>query len=47
MDSQYFGVVEMLFSFGLVLAFCFWQLYSVSQAKKRRLERERLERGGD
>jgi hypothetical protein len=44
MDSKYFGVVEMLFSFGVVLAFGFWQLYSVSQAKKRRLEREREKR---
>ena len=26
------------------LAFCFWQLYSVSQAKKKRLERERQSR---
>jgi hypothetical protein len=31
----------MLLFFGAALAFCFWQLYSVSQAKKRRLERER------
>ena len=46
MDSKYFGVVEMLFSFGLVLAFGFWQLYSVSRAKKKRLERERLNGGG-
>ena len=45
MDSNNYGVVEMLLSFGVVLAFLFWQLYSVSQAKKNRIERERLERG--
>jgi hypothetical protein len=31
----------MLFSFGVVLVFGFWQLWSVSKAKKARLERER------
>ena len=41
MDQKYYGVVEMLLSFGVVLAFCFLQLHSVSQAKKKRLERER------
>jgi hypothetical protein len=40
-DQKYFGVVEMLFSFGAVLLFGFWQLRSVSKAKKARLERER------
>jgi len=43
MDPNDYGIVEMLLSFGVVLAFCFWQLYSVSQAKKQRLERERAE----
>ena len=41
MDQNYYGVVEMLLSFGAVLAFGFWQLWSVSKAKKARLERER------
>ena len=41
MDEKYYGLVEMLLSFGAVLAFGFWQLWSVSKAKKARLERER------
>ena len=41
MDAKYYGVVEMLLSFGVVLVFGFWQLHSVSKAKKARLERER------
>jgi hypothetical protein len=45
MDARYYGLVEMLLSFGVVLAFCFWQLHSVAKAKKERLERERAERG--
>jgi len=44
MDARYFGVVEMLFSFGVVLAFGFWQLRSVSEAKRRRLEKERADK---
>jgi hypothetical protein len=41
MDSNFYGLVEMLLFFGALLAFCFGQLYSLSQVKKRRLERER------
>ena len=41
MDARYYGLVEMLLSFGVVLAFCFWQLHSVAKAKRKRLERER------
>jgi len=44
MDPNYYGVIEMLLSFGVVLAICFWQLHSVSKAKKARLARERQER---
>ncbi len=44
MDPSYYGVVEMALFFGGLLALGFWQLHSVSQAKKRRLERERAER---
>jgi hypothetical protein len=44
-DARYYGLVEMLLSFGVVLAFCFWQLHSVAKAKRKRLERERAERG--
>jgi hypothetical protein len=40
-DEKYYGVVEMLLSFGAVLLFGFWQLHSVSKAKEARLERER------
>ena len=43
MDQNYYGVVEMLLSFGAVLLFGFWQLWSVSRAKKARLERERAQ----
>lgn len=41
MDPKYYGVVEMVFSFGAVLLFGFWQLRSVSKAKKARLRSER------
>jgi hypothetical protein len=44
MDPRFYGVVEMAFSAAVLLGFGFWQLHSVSQAKKRRLERERAER---
>jgi hypothetical protein len=44
MDPNYYGLIEMLLSFGVVLAICFWQLRAVSKAKKARLERERQER---
>jgi hypothetical protein len=44
MDMSKFALVEMLAPFGVLLAFGFWQFHSVSQAKKRRLERERSER---
>jgi hypothetical protein len=40
-DEKYYGVVAMLLSFGAVLLFGFWQLWSVSKAKKARIERER------
>jgi hypothetical protein len=35
MPETYFGVVEMAFSFGLIIAFCVWQLYSVEKTRKR------------
>ena len=44
-DPRYYGLVEMLLSFGVILAFCFWQLWSVAKAKRKRLERERAEPG--
>jgi len=33
--SQYFGAIEMVFSFGVVLAFAFWQLRSVRKAREK------------
>jgi hypothetical protein len=42
-DEKYYGVVEMLLSFGAVLLFGFWQLRSVAKAKKARIERERAQ----
>ncbi len=36
MDHKYFGLVEMLFSFGVVLAFAIWEVYSLRRDKKRR-----------
>ena len=40
MDPKYYGLVEMLLSFGVVLAFCIWQLRSTARAAKRTKERE-------
>ena len=44
MDGDVSALVETLLFFAGLLALGFWQLHSVSQAKKRRLERERAER---
>lgn len=41
--ENYFGVVEMIFSFGLVLALCIWQLWALERAK-RKIEREKSAR---
>ncbi len=35
MPEKYYGIVEMLFSFGLLIAFCLWQLWSVEKTRKR------------
>ena len=44
MDHDYYGIIEMVLSFSVVLAICFWQLRAVAKAKKKaRLERERQE----
>lgn len=32
MKPEYFGLIEMTFSFGVILAIAFWQLYSVRRA---------------
>ena len=34
MDPQYYGLIEMVFSFGAVLIFGFWQLYQVRKPSK-------------
>ena len=38
--QKYYGVIEMVFSFGVILLIGIQQLYSVNKAKKKRLERE-------
>ena len=40
MDQKYYGVIEIVFAFGVALLIGFQQLYSVNKAKKKRLERE-------
>ncbi len=44
MDANAYAPIEMALFFGGLLALGFWQLHSVTQAKKRRLERERAEK---
>jgi cytochrome oxidase assembly protein ShyY1 len=34
-NPDYYGVVEMTFSFGVVLALAVWQLVSLDKAKKK------------
>lgn len=43
MSENYYGVVEMLFSFGLVVAFCVWQLWSIGKTRKRLQQEEARE----
>jgi len=35
MSSDYYGIVEMVFSFGVVIAFAIWQLISLERHRKR------------
>ncbi len=42
MPQEYYGVVEMTFSFGVILIIAVWQLVSLEKAKKR--TREKLAR---
>ncbi len=35
MNSDYFGLMEMVFSFGVVIGLAFWELRSVKKAKKK------------
>lgn len=43
MDTVYYGWIEIVFSFGIVLAFGVWQLMDL---RKLRREREKNERDG-
>ncbi|WP_154451730.1 hypothetical protein [Methylocystis rosea] len=35
MFGDYFGMIEMVFSFGVVIGLCLWQLWSLEKARKR------------
>ena len=35
MDSRYYGLIEMLLVFALILAFAFWELYSLRRGKSK------------
>ncbi|WP_363345530.1 hypothetical protein [Methylocystis echinoides] len=39
MPESSYGLVEMAFSFGLLIAFCVWQLHATEKARQR-LRRE-------
>ena len=41
MNPDYYGVVEMLFSFGVVLAFASWQWIDLRKTKRRLREKNR------
>ena len=34
MNQETYGLIELVFSFGVLLAFLFWQLYSVKRSIK-------------
>lgn len=36
MGGQYYGLIEMSYVFGLVLAFACWELYSLRRDKKKK-----------
>lgn len=40
MFGDYFGVVELVFSFGVVIGLCIWQLWSLEKARKRLRDEE-------
>jgi hypothetical protein len=43
MSSSTFAVVELLFVFGLMLAFCAWQFLDLQREKKKRIAKEQAE----
>jgi hypothetical protein len=40
MLDDYFGAVELAFSFGVVIGLCLWQLWSLEKARKRLRDEE-------
>lgn len=40
MNPAYYGLVEMAFSFGVILAIAFWQLYAVRKAIRKAKEED-------
>jgi len=34
-SPQYYGLVELVFSFGVLLAFAFWQLRSIRKTREK------------
>jgi hypothetical protein len=45
MFENYFGIVELVFSFGVIIAVCVWQLREIEKTRKRLSDEER--RRGD
>ncbi len=39
MDKKWYGVIDIAFVFAPVLAFAFWELYSLRRDKRRRAEK--------
>ncbi|HEY8125565.1 MAG TPA: hypothetical protein VIF88_09120 [Methylocystis sp.] len=35
MFDEYFGLAEMVLSFGLIIGICVWQLWSLQNARRR------------
>jgi hypothetical protein len=44
MNPNVFGLFEGVLSFGVLLAFCVWQLRSTERAKQQRIAREKAQR---
>jgi len=38
MDSNYYGIIEMTLTFGLVIGFGVWQLVSLGRDKKKQIK---------
>ena len=46
MNPEYYGLVEMAFTFGVVLVFGVWQFRSLAIAKRAAEEKERAAKDG-